>query len=164
MFRFFSVLCFYFFSVAVFAMVIERSFSPQVTIIKNGYSDAIEIKIKQPNVVAVYSEALGSFAPFNAPFLVRSVGGASLNYRIKLQDSQHYCRNKGQADTALLDVVSTTLDGAAFPTDPSVITGSVVGSTENEHVMRVTFSSLPRKNVEQECYGTFILIAEIASI
>jgi hypothetical protein len=168
MLRFFSVFCFYFFSGAVLAIVIEKPFSPQVTIIKNAPSDTIEIKTNQTDFVALYSASRGSFLPFNVPFAVRSVRGTALDYRIKLQASQHYCRNEGQADTVLSGVVSTALDGDAFPPVDSGLPGSegvlVSGSIESEHVMRVMFSSLPQKDVAQECYGTFILIAEVTSV
>ena len=168
MLRFFSLFCFYFTSVSVFAAVVEHPFYPQVTIIKNSPSDTIEIKAKQTDFLAMYSQSIGSFRPFAIPFTVRSVGGGSLNYRIKLQSSQHYCRSDGQVDVALLNVVSTKLDGNAFPTSDSGLPGAggllVTGSSLSSHEMGVMFSSLPQKDVVQECYGTFILIAEVVSL
>ena len=171
MLRLFFVLiqgfCFYFLSVGAFATVIETPFYPQVTILKNAPSDTIEIKAKQTNFVTLYSPSAGSFRPFDVPFTVRSVNGTALNYLIKLQSSQHYCRNKGGSDKALLNVVSTTLDGDAFSPFDSGLPGHEglpVTGAESEHVMRVMFSSIPQQSVAQECYGTFILIAEVTEV
>lgn len=172
MLRLLSMLCFLSLSLSlsfgVLAAVIEQSFYPQVSIIKNLHSDTIEIKTNQSEFIALYSVFLGSFQPFKIHFTVRSVGELALDYRIKLQESQHYCRNEGEVDVVLSGVVSTTLDGLVFSTIDSGSPGSegllVSGSTESSHDLQVLFSSLPQKQITQECYGTFILIAEVTSL
>ncbi|GEK15920.1 hypothetical protein [Aliivibrio fischeri] len=168
MLRLLGVLCFYLLSISVLANVIEKPFYPKVRIIKNSPSDTIEIKINQSDFVTQYSASLGSFLPFNISFTVFSIMGTALDYRIKLQDSQHYCRDDGQVDTALIGVIKTTLDGRVFSPVNSGLPGSegvpVFNSIESEHIMRVSFTSFPKKDVAQVCYGTFILIAEVTSV
>ena len=157
----------YLLSFGVLASIIESSFFPQVTIVKNAPSDTIEIKAKQTDFVALYMDSIGTFKPFDIPFTVRSVDGSILKYAIKLQSSQHYCRNEGGVDNALLNVVSTTLDGKAFPPFDSGLPGSEglsISGKKSEHVMHVLFSSIPQQSVTQICYGTFVLIAEVAEL
>lgn len=144
-------------------------FQPEVTLFLNGaLGDSLEITTTKSNFLAIYSQSRGSFLPFIIPLTVRSSEGKPLNYRLKLQSSQQYCRDKGELETSLLGV-STTLDGNKF----SVINSGLPGSqgipittihSEKKHFIRVSFIDLDQKDVEQECYGTFILIAETSLI
>ncbi len=170
MFDFFSarinVLCLCFLSVGAMASTFDRTFTPQVMILKKS-SHSLEIDMK-PSFMAVYSSFLGSFLPVSVPITVRSVDKSLMSYRIKLQTSQHYCRDKGLEGVALPDLVTTKLDGNAFSSLDSGKEGHdgllVIDSSESKHVMDVSFSTLPQKEAVQECYGTFILIAEATAI
>ncbi len=157
MVRLFSYFFLSFFSVSVFATTIEKTFQPQTTIIKNASSDALKITVERSDFIAVYSSSLNTFRSVDMPFTVQSINGTPLDYTITLQTSQHYCQEDGQSATSLLGVL-TTVNNTPFTVGGAGVV--VRNSIESDHVMRVSFPSIPQKGASQGCYGTFVVIAE----
>ncbi|GEM77635.1 hypothetical protein [Vibrio sagamiensis] len=156
MVRFFPVFLLVF-SASAFAIIIEKTFQPQTTIIKNAPSDALKITVKKPDFTALYATSLNTFRSVDMPFTVESINGTSLNYIIVLQTSQHYCQEEGQSATSLLGV-STTLNNMLFTVKSPGI--EVHNSIKSDHIMHVEFPPIPQKAASQVCYGTFVVIAE----
>lgn len=155
MVRFFPV--FFVFSASAFATIIEKTFQPQTTIIKNAPSDALKITVNKSDFTALYSPSLNTFRSVDMPFTVESINGTSLDYTIALQTSQHYCQEEGLSATSLPGV-STTLNNTPFTVGGAGVV--VLNSIESDHVMHVAFPSIPQKGASQVCYGTFVVIAE----
>ncbi|WP_394230856.1 hypothetical protein [Shewanella colwelliana] len=153
----FICLCFCLFAGSSLAAVVEKTFNPQVTIVKNTPSDSLRITIEQSDFISTYSLSLETFQPINIPFTVHSINDTPLDYTIKLQDSQHHCREDGQTERALSGV-RTTLDGVEFAVKGEGV--EVSDSKESAHLMYVEFPKVSQIEVEQACYGTFIVIAE----
>lgn len=136
-------------------------FTPQITVHKGSSGGGgLEIIAKNTEFVALYSSSLNTFKSLVIPFTVRSTDGMNQNYTIKLQDSQHYCKIKGEQAEPLTGV-GISLDGTSLPSGSGSGGFPVIDENESKHDMRVAFPVIEIEGNQKSCYGTLILIAEI---
>lgn len=149
-------------SVSLFALE-QLTFSPQITVNKNTTSGGgLSITADKMDFYAYYSSSIESFESLQIPFSVHSTDGTKKDYAIKLIISQHYCR-AAEGENKPLNNVNVMVDGTnlSLPNGDEHDGLTVVGATESQHNMRVTFPKIQIKNEYQTCFGTFQLIAEL---
>lgn len=147
------------------ASVIEHTFLPHVTIFKSSPSDTLEIIASKTDFIAQYDVSKQTFKPITIPFEVKSKKGNPINYRLTLPLSQHFCEDVETSEVSSLSALQFWLDGQPFaPTESSLPGNSgylFENQVRNDHAIRIQYPIHPQKNVEQRCYGTLGIQAEI---
>ncbi|MFM5781524.1 hypothetical protein ACET8B_02065 [Aeromonas caviae] len=139
------------FASAVSAVMYERPVPVSVSIVTNKDSSALEIETDNDAFQAIYDVAMKGFFPLTIPFKVRSVSGQNVNYDLFVSQLAGQCGDKSPL------ALTTELDGTVIQLNEKRRAAGV----DNDHLIVISFPSIPQSDIEQHCDGSMSLVAEL---
>lgn len=142
---------------------VERTLTPHVSIFNQSNSGSIEITAPETQFVIPYSIQNETFLPLDINFNVISLNDTSIDYRLTLPVSQHYCSVDNQ--DSVLTLKQITIDGTPIASSSSSLPGheGIVETDiiKKKHVLTVTYPEISRGSSSIFCYGTLGIQAEV---